>query len=54
MGMTFLEVDENVKEKDKVIVIGDKISVRKVAHDLKTSVYETILMIDSNIERKYI
>lgn len=54
MGMTILEVDETVKPKDKVIVIGDKVSVRYVAQHIHTSIYEVMLMIDSNIERRYI
>lgn len=53
MGMTMLKVDENVKKHDKVIVIGDKISIRSVASHIHTSVYEVMLMIDSNITRKY-
>lgn len=54
MGMTFLEVDETVKPKDKVIVIGNKVDIRYVAQHIHTSIYEVMLMIDSNIERRYI
>lgn len=54
MGMTFLEVDETVKAHDKVIVIGDKVSIKYVASHIHTSIYEVMLMIDSNIERRYI
>lgn len=54
MGMTFLEVDETVKPKDKVIVIGDDVSIRYVARHIRTSVYEVLLLIDSSIERRYI
>lgn len=53
MGMTMLKVDETVKKHDKVIVIGDKISIRSIASHIHTSVYEVMLMIDSNIVRKY-
>lgn len=54
MGMTFLEVDETIKPKDKVIVIGNKVNIRYVAQHIHTSIYEVMLMIDSNIERRYI
>ena len=53
MGMTMLKVDESVKKHDKVIVIGDKISIKAVSEHIKTSVYEVMLMIDSKIIRKY-
>lgn len=53
MGMSFLEVDETVKEHDKVIVIGNDVSVRYVASHIHTSIYEVMLMIDRNIERRY-
>ena len=54
MGMTLLKVDDSVKKHDKVIVIGDKISVKKVANHLNTSSYEVMAMVDSSIPRRYI
>lgn len=54
MGMTFLEVDDTVKAHDKVVVIGSSVSIKYVAHHIHTSIYEVMLMIDSNIERRYI
>ena len=54
MGMTMLKVDDTVKKHDKVIVIGDKVDVKKVSRHIHTSSYETMLFIDSNIERRYI
>ena len=53
MGMTLLKVDDTVKKHDKVIVIGDKVSVKSVANHLHTSSYEVMAMIDSSIPRRY-
>ena len=47
MGMTILK-------HDKVIVIGDKISIRKIANHMNTTHYEVMAMIDSSIPRRYI
>lgn len=54
MGMTILKVDDKVKKHDKVIVIGDKISIRKIANHMNTTHYEVMAMIDSSIPRRYI
>ena len=54
MGMTLLKVDDSVKKHDKVIVIGDDVSVKQVANHLHTSSYEVMAMIDSSIPRRYI
>ena len=54
MGMTMLKVDDTVKKHDKVIVIGDKIDVKTVSRNIGTNSYETMLLINSNIERRYI
>lgn len=54
MGMTLLKVDDTVKKHDKVIVIGDDVSVKSVANHLHTSSYEVMAMIDTSIPRRYI
>ena len=54
MGMTLVKVDDKVKKHDKVIVIGNNIDIKKVARHLNTTSYEVMLMIDSNLERRYI
>lgn len=54
MGMTLLKVDDKVKKHDKVIVIGDKVSIKTVANHLHTSSYEVMAIIDSSIPRRYI
>ena len=54
MGMTLLKVDDKVKQHDRVVVIGEDVSVKKVANHLHTSSYEVMSMIDSSIPRRYI
>jgi len=54
MGMTILKVDDKVKKHDKVIVIGENVSVRKIANHMNTTHYEVMSMIDSSIPRRYV
>ena len=53
MGMTIIQIDESVKLDDKVLLIGNKVGVIPVSNHLQTTVYETMSMIDSSIERRY-
>ena len=53
MGMTIIQIDEAVKLDDKVLLIGNKVGVIPVSNHLQTTVYETMSMIDSGIERRY-
>ena len=54
MGMTMVKIDDKVKKHDKVIVIGDKVDVKTISRCIGTSSYETMLFIDSSLERRYI
>lgn len=53
MGMIIVQIDENIKINDKVIIIGGKSGIIQVSNHLQTTVYETMTMIDSSIERRY-
>lgn len=54
MGMIIVKIDDKVSIHDKVTIIGDKVDIKTVANWLGTSSYETMCMIDSKIERKYV
>ena len=51
MGMVIAKVDENVKEKDKVTLIGEQIPMREAAKYMQTSVYEGSCMINDWVPR---
>lgn len=51
MGMIIAKVDETVKAKDKVTLIGEKIPMLEVAKYMGTSVYEGSCMINSWVPR---
>ena len=51
MGMVIAKVDENVHEKDKVVLIGEKITMREAARYMQTSVYEGSCMINDWVPR---
>ena len=54
MGMIFVIIDKNISLHDRVELIGPHISVREVAHYIRTTTYETMCMLDSAIPKKYI
>lgn len=54
MGMIFVKIDDNVNIDDKVIIIGEELTVRKVSKQIKTTVYETMCMFDKKIPKVYI
>ena len=51
MGMVIAKVDENIQEKDKVVLIGEKITMREAARYMQTSVYEGSCMINDWVPR---
>lgn len=51
MGMVIAKVDESVKEKDRVTLIGEKIPMAEAAKYMQTSVYEGSCMINDWIPR---
>lgn len=51
MGMIIAKVDETVKAKDKVTLIGEDIPMKEVARYMGTSVYEGSCMMNSWIPR---
>ncbi len=51
MGMVIAKVDESVKEKDKVTLIGDKIPMTEVARYMGTTIYEGSCMINDWVPR---
>lgn len=51
MGMIFAKVDETVKAKDKVTLIGEQIPMQEVARYMGTSVYEGSCMLNDWIPR---
>ena len=53
MGIIIVKIDEKVRVYDKVTLIGEGISIREVSQYLKTTVYETMCMLDQTIPRVY-
>lgn len=51
MGMVIAKVDDKVKEKDKVTLIGEGIPMREVARHMNTIVYEGSCMINDWVPR---
>jgi alanine racemase len=54
MGMISVLVDKSVKVHDKVVIIGEGISIREVSRYLNTTIYEVMTTINPNIPRVYI
>ena len=54
MDMLFLEVDENVKEYDKVEIIKDNKHIEQIANYLDTIPYEVLTNIGNRVIRKVI
>ena len=54
MGMIMVKVDDNVSVGDKVYLIGNGISVREASKHIKTTVYETMCMYNTNVPRVYV
>ena len=54
MDMLFLEVDENVKEYDKVEIIKDNNHIEQIANYLDTITYEVLTNIGNRVIRKVI
>ena len=54
MDMLFLEVDENVKEYDKVELIKDNNNIEQIARYLDTISYEVLTNIGNRVIRKVI
>lgn len=51
MGMIIAKVDETVKEKDKVTLIGEGLTMQEVARHIGTSVYESSCMFNNWVPR---
>lgn len=51
MGMIIAKVDKTVKEKDKVTLIGDEITMREAAKYMQTNAYEGACMLNDWIPR---
>ncbi len=54
MGMIIVKIDDSVKVHDKVMLIGEDISVREVSRHIKTTVYETMCMIGKSVPRVFV
>ena len=54
MGMCAVKIDDTVKIEDKIILIGENISIKEVASYIGTSIYEIMCNIGRNIPRVYI
>ncbi len=54
MDMLFVKVDDNIKVKDKVVIIKDIDHIKKIAKYLDTIPYEVICSISKRVPRIYI
>lgn len=53
MNMLSVKIDDDVKIKDQVRIMGDKISIREVSYYIGNSTYETLSMLPIHIPRIY-
>lgn len=54
MNMTIIKIDENVKEKDKVTILGDGITLGAFSRSTGFGLAESLLMVGKNNNRVYI
>lgn len=54
MGMCAVRIDDTIKMYDKVVLIGNQISIKEVAKHNETSIYETMCNIGKQIPRVYL
>lgn len=54
MGMSAVKIDNSVKIDDKVVLIGEDVSIKYVSKYIGTSIYEIMCNVGKNIPRVYI
>ena len=53
MGMCAVKIDNSVKITDKVVLIGEDISIKEVAKHIGTTIYEVMCNVGKNVPRVY-